>query len=102
MNKPFDFITSSFAANLSDTYNISIRQLPDGYYFYVTNPEKKCVAIKHIVANHITPALLANEPLLQLNYRSVSYIGYGAFSIVPKALIINDNFNAFLPIESNL
>ena len=102
MNKPFDFITSSFAANLSDTYNISIRQLPDGYYFYVTNPEKKYVAIKHIVANHITAALLANEPLLQLNYRSVSYIGYGAFSIVPKALIINDNFNAFLPIESNL
>ena len=39
MNKPFDFITSSFAANLSDTYNISIRQLPDGYYFYVLSKE---------------------------------------------------------------
>ena len=102
MNKPFDFTSSSFAANLSDTYSISIRQQPDGYYFCITNPQNECVAIKHIIADHITPALLANEPLLQLNYRSATYIGHGAFGIVPKALIINDNYTTFLPIEKNL
>lgn len=102
MNKPFDFISSSFAANISDTYNISIRQQPDGYYFCVTNAHNECVAIKHIVTEHITPALLAEEPLLQLCYNSACYIGYGAFAIVPKALILNDNYATFLPIERNL
>ena len=102
MNKTFDFISSSFAANLSDTYNISIRQQPDGYYFCITNSENECIAIKYIASEHITPSLLANEQLLQLNYRSATYIGYGPFGIVPKTLIINDNYTSFLPIEKNL
>lgn len=102
MNKPFDFITSSFAANLSDTYSISIRQLPDGYNFYITNDKNESVAIKHISAEHITPALLTNEPLLQLNYRSATYIGHGVFSMIPQNLIIDNNYTAFLPIENNL
>ena len=102
MNKPFDFITSSFAANLSDTYSISIRQLPDGYNFYITNDKNESVAIKHIAAEHITPALLADEPLLQLNYRSATYIGHGVFSMIPQNLIIDNNYTAFLSIESNL
>lgn len=102
MNKPFDFITSSFAANLSDTYSISIRQLPDGYNFYITNDKNEGVAIKHISTEHITPALLTNEPLLQLNYRSATYIGHGVFSMIPQNLVINNNYTAFLPIENNL
>ncbi len=102
MNKPFDFISSSFAANLSDTYSISIRQQPDGYYFCVTNHKNECIAIKHIITEHITPALLANEPLLQLNYNSSTYIGYGTFAIAPKALILDENYISFLPIEKNL
>ena len=102
MNKPFDFITSSFAANLSDTYSISIRQLPDGYSFYITNNKNESVAIKNISTEHITPVLLANEPLLQLNYRTATYIGYGPFSLIPKSLISDENYATFLPIENNL
>ena len=102
MNKPFDFITSSFAANLSDTYSISIRQQPDGYYFYVTNNQNQCVAIKYITAEHVTTQLLKDEPLLQLNYRSMTYIGHGPFALIPQALVINENHNSFLPIENNL
>lgn len=77
MNKPFDFITTSFAANLSDTYSISIRQLPGGYSFYITNNDNIAIAIKHINLEHISPQLLKEEPLLQLNYHSATYIGYG-------------------------
>jgi hypothetical protein len=102
MNKPFDFITSSFAANLSDTYSISIRQLPDGYSFYITNTTNQIIAIKQIIADHITSQLLKEEPLLQLNYCSVAYIGYGPFAILPKSLVIDENYTNFLPIENNL
>ena len=102
MNKPFDFITSSFAANLSDTYDISIRQLPDGYHFYITDNNGITIAIKYIATEHITIQFLKDEPLLQLNYRSVTYIGYGPFAIIPKPLVIDENYTAFLPIENNL
>ena len=102
MNKPFDFITSSFAANLSDTYSISVRQLPDGYIFYITDNNNQGVAIKRITAEHITAQTLKNEPLLQLNYHTVAYIGYGPFALIPKSLIIDENYATFLPIENNL
>lgn len=102
MSNSIDFIATNFAANLSDTYSISIRQLPDGYNFYITNDKNESVAIKHISTEHITPTLLANEPLLQLNYRSATYIGHGVFSIIPQNLIIDNNYTAFLPIENNL
>ena len=102
MNKPFDFITTSFAANLSDTYSISIRQLPDGYRFYITDNNSITVAIKDIATEHITSQFLKDEPLLQLNYRSATYIGYGPFALIPKSLVIDENYTAFLPIENNL
>lgn len=102
MNKPFDFITSSFAANLSDTYSISVRQLPDGYIFYITDNNNQGVAIKRITTEHITAQLLKTEPLLQLNYRSITYVGYGPFSLIPKSLVIDENYTYFLPIENNL
>ena len=102
MNKPFDFITSSFAANLSDTYNISIRQLPDGYRFYIIDDNNTILAIKHITADHLTTQFLKNEPLLQLNYRSATYIGHGPFALIPKSLVIDENYTSFLPIENNL
>ena len=97
-----DFIATNFAANLSDTYSISIRQLPDGYNFYITNDKNEGVAIKRISAERITPAILANEPLLQLQYRSASYIGHGVFSMIPQNFVIDNNYTAFLPIENNL
>ncbi len=102
MSNSIDFIATNFAANLSDTYSISIRQLPDGYNFYVTNDKNESVAIKHISAEHITTATLTNEPLLQLRYKSATYIGHGVFSIIPQNLIIDNNYTAFLPIENNL
>lgn len=102
MNKPFDFITTSFAANLSDTYSISIRQLPGGYSFYITNNDGTCIAIKQIISDHITPQLLKEEPLLQINYHSASYISYGPFALIPKTLVIDENYTAFLPLENNL
>ena len=102
MNKPFDFITTSFAANLSDTYSISIRQLPDGYLFYITDNKNQSIAIKHVIADHITAQLLKTEPLLQLNYHSITYIGYGPFALIPKSLVIDENYTNFLPIENNL
>ena len=102
MNKPFDFITSSFAANISDTYSISIRQLPDGYRFYITNAQNQIVAIKHITTEHPSLQLLKEEPLLQLNYNSITYIGHGPFALIPKSLVINENYTTFLPIENNL
>ena len=102
MNKPFDFITTSFAANLSDTYSISIRQLPGGYSFYITDNNNISVAIKYINTEHITPQLLKEEPLLQLNYHSATYIGYGPFALIPKTLVIDENYTAFLPLENNL
>jgi hypothetical protein len=102
INKPFDFIATSFAANLSDTYNISIRQQPDGYYFCIKNTNNECIAIKYITSEHTTPSLLSNDTLLKLNYQSITYIGYGPFIIVPKSLITNNNYSTFLPIEKNL
>ena len=102
MNKPFDFITTSFAANLSDTYSISIRQLPDGYLFYITDNKNQSIAIKRVIADHITAQLLKTEPLLQLNYHSMTYIGYGPFALIPKSLVIDENYTNFLPIENNL
>ena len=102
MNKPFDFITTSFAANLSDTYSISIRQLPDGYRFYIIDDNNTILAIKHITADHLTTQFLKDEPLLQLNYRSATYIGHGPFALIPKSLVIDENYTAFLPLENNL
>lgn len=97
-----DFIATNFAANLSDTYSISIRQLPGGYNFYITNNKNEGVAIKYLPTQHASPTLLANEPLLQLKYRSASYIGHGPFALIPQNLVINNNYTIFLPIEKNL
>ncbi len=102
MSNSIDFIATNFAANLSDTYSISIRQLPDGYRFYITDNNDITVAIKHIATEHITIQFLKDEPLLQLNYRSATYIGYGPFALIPKSLVIDENYTAFLPIENNL
>jgi hypothetical protein len=102
MSNSIDFIATNFAANLSDTYSISIRQLPDGYRFYITDNNDITVAIKHIATEHITIQFLKDEPLLQLNYRTATYIGYGPFALIPKSLVIDENYTAFLPIENNL
>lgn len=102
MSNSIDFIATNFAANLSDTYSISIRQLPGGYSFYITNNDNIAVAIKHINLEHISPQLLKEEPLLQLNYHSATYIGYGPFALIPKTLVINENYTTFLPLENNL
>lgn len=102
MSNSIDFIATNFAANLSDTYSISIRQLPGGYSFYITNNDGTCIAIKQIISDHITSQLLKEEPLLQLNYHSATYIGYGPFALIPKTLVINENYTTFLPLENNL
>ena len=91
MSNSIDFIATNFAANLSDTYSISIRQLPDGYRFYITDNNSITVAIKDIATEHITSQFLKDEPLLQLNYRSATYIGYGPFALIPKSLVIVGN-----------
>lgn len=105
MNFTLDYIATDFAVDLSNQYSLSIRQDQDGYSFCVVDETlRKCVAIKRIAIQKLssTSDFFANEALLKLEYKKVNFIGYGAYTIIPNALVDEDNLCSYLPIEKNL
>lgn len=94
-----DLLSSKFVFENTDLYSLSIRHQLDGYSFSVKNQNGIVVAVKRVVCNKNND--LQDEPLLQLNYRNVSYIECGSFSFIPDSLFPEDSCRLFLPVEKD-
>lgn len=104
MRKPIELISPSFSSDFSQQYSLSIRQFPNGYSFCVKAiDENKCLAIKYLPfeSHSKTASLLKDEPLLQQDYKSVTYWGYGAYLFLPNKLEY-DNYTPLLPIPNTI
>ncbi len=91
-----DFISSSFSPECSMSYNISIRELPNGFclcvYDYCKN---ECVAIKTI------DTWDEDEILTSLKYNKVISIKQSIFTLIPKTLADEDNINTLFIAEKH-
>lgn len=91
-----DLIAPTFEGRLSASeYSLSIRHLPDGYSFSITDNNQKCQAIKYICCNERNAAKeLKEEPLLQQKYKSIKYFQRGISGLMPTIEYLNKNNNA--------
>ncbi len=77
-----DLIAQSFNPENSMSYNISIRELSDGFCLCVYSTDtKQCVAIKTIQTNEIK-----TEPLLSLHFNHTYILHQSIFAVVPNSL----------------
>lgn len=105
MKEIIDLVAPDFSADISEQYSLSIRQIPDGYSFCVlADKNSRCIAVNYKpITKGIKPPheQLKDEPLLQLKYKTVIFVGYGAYAVVPKNFVKN-NHAVFLPISQTL
>lgn len=89
MIQNIDLIAPTFDGRLSATqYSLSIRHMPDGYSFSITDTDNVCQLVKFTGINNRSASsnaikALKSDPLLQQQYLKINYYQYGTYSINP-------------------
>lgn len=100
MTDNIDLIAPSFDGKLSGSnYRLSIRLMPDGYSFCVTDSDGKCVAVKYI-ADKRRCSDIAGDILLQQRYSDITLYSNTAFTLIPNAIVErgdNSTLNSLIP-----